>query len=90
MTRQDGACKTSGLQEEYFKGRNSFEHLQSCGGHLETLVLILSGAPPIPSFYVARHNAALRVFYHHLRHCYGIDSKPQLPYSSPVIECLVE
>nr|CAH7740913.1 unnamed protein product [Callosobruchus chinensis] len=36
--------------------------------------------------YVHRHNAALRVLYYHLRHSYGIDETPVLPYAPGDIE----
>nr|CAH7728688.1 unnamed protein product [Callosobruchus chinensis] len=40
--------------------------------------------------YVHRHNAALRVLYYHLRHSYGIDETPVLPYAPGDIESAVE
>nr|CAH7735776.1 unnamed protein product [Callosobruchus chinensis] len=40
--------------------------------------------------YVHRHNAALRVLYYHLRHSYGIDETPVLPYAPGDIESVVE
>nr|CAH7718610.1 unnamed protein product [Callosobruchus chinensis] len=41
-------------------------------------------------FYVHRHNAALRVLYYYLRHSYGIDETPVLPYAPGDIESVVE
>nr|CAH7760149.1 unnamed protein product [Callosobruchus chinensis] len=40
--------------------------------------------------YVHRHNAALRVLYYHLRHSYGIDETPVLPYAPGDIESVIE
>nr|CAH7766629.1 unnamed protein product [Callosobruchus chinensis] len=40
--------------------------------------------------HVHRHNAALRVLYYHLRHSYGIDETPVLPYAPGDIESIVE
>nr|CAH7717534.1 unnamed protein product [Callosobruchus chinensis] len=40
--------------------------------------------------HVDQHNAALRVLYYHLRHSYGIDETPVLPYAPGDIESVVE
>ena len=39
--------------------------------------------------YIHRHNAALRVLYYHLRHVYGVDENPVLPYAPSEIEAVV-
>jgi len=51
---------------------------------------LLSACPvQAVSGYIYRHNAALRVLYYHLRHSYGIDQTPVLPYAPGDIESVV-
>ena len=64
---------------------------RSCRAQPETLMHILSACPSYAvSAYIERHNAALRVLYCHLRHAYGIDETPTLPYALGDIESVVE
>nr|CAH7738014.1 unnamed protein product [Callosobruchus chinensis] len=57
----------------------------------ETLMHLLSACRTYAgTAYVHRHNAALRVLYYHLRHSYGLDETPVLPYAPGDIESVVE
>jgi len=62
-----------------------------CKSHPETVMHLLSACPfYAPNAYIHRHNAALRVLYYHLRHKYGIDKTPVLPYAPGDIASVVE
>ena len=64
---------------------------RSCKTQPETLMHILSACPFYAvTSYIERHNAALKVLYCHLRHAYGIDQTPVLPYVLGEIESVVE
>lgn len=64
---------------------------RACHGSPESLMHLLSACPVYAvSAYIHRHNAALRVLYYHLRHSYGIDRTPVLPYVPGEIESVVE
>nr|CAH7758250.1 unnamed protein product [Callosobruchus chinensis] len=65
--------------------------LTACRQAPETLMHLLSACKTYAgTAYVHRHNAALRVLYYHLRHSYGIDETPVLPYGRGDIESVVE
>ena len=87
---QDGVINTLAY-------RNRVLHIQGpalcrlCHRQPETLMHVLSACPSLAaSSYVYRHNSALRVIYFHLRHAYGIDITPVIPYVPPDIEEVVE
>lgn len=64
---------------------------RACHKSPESLMHLLSACPVYAvSAYIHRHNAALRVLYYHLRHSYGIDETPVLPYAPGDIESVVE
>lgn len=64
---------------------------RACHQAPETLMHLLSACRVYAvSAYIHRHNAALRVLYYHLRHYYGIDNTPVLPYAPGDIESVVE
>lgn len=64
---------------------------RACKKKPETLMHLLSACQKYAvSAYIHRHNAALRVLYYHLRHVYGIDETPTLPYEPGDIESVVE
>nr|CAH7767457.1 unnamed protein product [Callosobruchus chinensis] len=64
---------------------------RACRQAPETLMHLLSACRTYAgTAYVHRHNAALRVLYYHLRHSYGIDETPVLPYAPGDIESVVE
>nr|CAH7747856.1 unnamed protein product [Callosobruchus chinensis] len=64
---------------------------RACRQAPETLMHLLSAWKTYAgTAYVHRHNAALRVLYYHLRHSYGIDETPVLPYAPGDIESVVE
>ncbi|CAG9815370.1 unnamed protein product [Phaedon cochleariae] len=57
----------------------------------ETIMHLLSSCTVYAvSAYIHRDNAALRLLYYHLRHSYGIDGTPVLPYAPGDIESVVE
>lgn len=64
---------------------------RACHRAPESLMHLLSACPVYAtSAYIHRHNAALRVLYYHLRHKYGIDNTPVMPYAPGDIESVVE
>lgn len=64
---------------------------RACRSQPETLMHLLSACSYYASCaYIHRHNAALRVLYYHLRHHYGIDKTPVLPYAPGEIESVIE
>lgn len=87
---QDGVIKTNSYKRVVLK-QNVIDRCRLCGHQGESLMHLLSACPAITQTrYVHRHNAALRVLYYHLRHAYGIDETPVLPYAPGDIEAVVE
>ncbi|CAG0898393.1 unnamed protein product, partial [Darwinula stevensoni] len=64
---------------------------RACGRASETLSHLLSSCKHYAtSLYISRHNNALRVLYYHLRHAYGIDKGPTIPWVPAEVESVVE
>ncbi|KAG5884670.1 hypothetical protein JTB14_033208 [Gonioctena quinquepunctata] len=91
MACQDGVfntlvyrCRVMGIEVPDTRCR-------ACRGAPETIMHLLSACTAYAvSAYIHRHNAALRVLYYHLRHSYGINETPVLPYAPGDIESVVE
>jgi hypothetical protein len=90
MACQDGVLNTLVYRHAVLK-QNVDTTCRSCKQHPETIMHIISACPFYAvSMYVHRHNAALRIVYYHLRHKYGVDITPVLPYLPGEIEAVVE
>lgn len=90
MACQDGVLNTLVYRRAVLKQVVNTS-CRACKAHPETLMHLLSACPYYAaSLYIDRHNSALRVVYYHLRHAYGIDRTPVLPYVPGEIESVVE
>nr|CAH7740828.1 unnamed protein product [Callosobruchus chinensis] len=83
------------LEEHGLSQQLTFSFLRSSGLKSETEGFIMSCQDGVFNTLVYRSrvmgvNAALRVLYYHLRHSYGIDETPVLPYAPGDIESVVE
>ena len=88
---QDGVINTLVYRRLIFGADVADTACRACRSQPETLSHLLSGCGYYAkSAYIHRHNAALRVLYYHLRHRYGIDETPVLPYAPGDIESVVE
>lgn len=89
---QDGVIKTRNYMRHVMGDMSVQDVCRVCKvhGQRETLMHLLSACRSLAqTAYVYRHNAALRVLYYHLRHSYGIDATPMLPWVPGDIEAVV-
>ncbi|XP_074035582.1 uncharacterized protein [Leptinotarsa decemlineata] len=90
MACQDGVFNTLVYRSRVMGIEVPDTRCRACREAPETLMHLLSACPAYAvSAYIHRHNAALRVLYYHLRHSYGIDETPVLPYAPGDIESVV-
>ncbi|TVU57700.1 hypothetical protein FQP88_24255, partial [Vibrio atlanticus] len=88
---QDGVINTLEYRSKVLQVQLPDTSCRRCKQHPETLMHLLSACPVLArGAYIQRHNAALRVLYYYLRHCYGIDVTPVLPYLPGDIPQVVE
>ena len=88
---QDGVINTLVYRSSVMNVDVPNTNCRVCQKSPETLMHILSACSVhAVAGYIHRHNAALRVLYYHLRHSYGIDRSPILPYAPGDIESVVE
>ena len=86
---QDGVVNTLVYRSQFSNVLDT--RCRACRQQPETLMHLLSACPVhAVTSYIHRHNDALRVLYYHLRHCYGIDETPILPFAPNDIEAVVE
>nr|CAI5831238.1 unnamed protein product [Callosobruchus analis] len=91
MACQDGVVNTLVYHGRVMGMNVPDTRCRACRQAPETLMHLLSACKTYAgTAYVHRHNAALRVLYYHLRHSYGIDETPVLPYAPGDIESVVE
>nr|CAH7741340.1 unnamed protein product [Callosobruchus chinensis] len=91
MACQDGVFNTLVYRSRVMGVNVPDARCRACRQAPETLMHLLSACRTYAgTAYVHRHNAALRVLYYHLRHSYGIDETPVLPYAPGDIESVVE
>nr|CAI5870488.1 unnamed protein product [Callosobruchus analis] len=91
MACQDGVVNTLIYRGRVMGMNVPDARCRACRQAPETLMHLLSACKTYAgTAYVHRHNAALRVLYYHLRHSYGIDETPVLPYAPGDIESVVE
>nr|CAI5845153.1 unnamed protein product [Callosobruchus analis] len=91
MACQDGVVNTLVYRGRVMGMNVPDTRCRACRQAPETLMHLLSACKTYAgTAYVHRHNAALRVLYYHLRHSYGIDETPVLPYAPGDIESVVE
>nr|CAH7731550.1 unnamed protein product [Callosobruchus chinensis] len=90
MACQDGVFNTLVYRSRVMGVNVPDARCRACRQAPETLMHLLSACRTYAGTYVHRHNAALRVRYYHLRHSYGIDETPVLPYAPRNIESVVE
>ena len=91
MACQDGVFNTLVYRSRVMGIDVPDARCRACRQAPETLMHLLSACKTYAgTAYVHRHNAALRVLYYHLRHSYGIDETPVLPYAPGDIESVVE
>nr|CAI5837629.1 unnamed protein product [Callosobruchus analis] len=91
MACQDGVVNTLVYRGRVMGMNVPDTSCRACRQAPETLMHLLSACKTYAgTAYVHRHNAALRVLYYHLRHSYGIDETPVLPYAPGDIESVVE
>jgi hypothetical protein len=87
---QDGVLGTLAYRKSILQ-ENISDSCRACKAHPESLTHLLSSCPFYAgSYYIYRHNAALRVIYYHLRQHYGIDATPFVPYAPGDIEEVVD
>ncbi|GLV43782.1 hypothetical protein CBL_20537 [Carabus blaptoides fortunei] len=87
---QDGVMNTLVYQNLITKTAQS-TLCRKCHSQPETLMNVLSASPSLASSaFIYRQNTALRVVYYHLRHAYGIDAIPVLPYIPDDVESVVD
>uniref|UniRef100_A0A6V7LE95 Reverse transcriptase domain-containing protein n=1 Tax=Bracon brevicornis TaxID=1563983 RepID=A0A6V7LE95_9HYME len=87
---QDGVINTLVYRSRIMGLQVPDTRCRACKQAPETLTHLLSACPTYAvSAYIHRHNAALRVLYYHLRHSYGVDGTPVLPYAPGEIESVV-
>lgn len=88
---QDGVINTLVYRRLIFGANVTDTRCRACRRQPETLGHLLSGCSfYAKNAYINRHNSALRVLYYYLRHHYGIDANPVLPYVPGDIESVVE
>nr|CAI5858217.1 unnamed protein product [Callosobruchus analis] len=91
MACQDGVINTLVYRGRVMGMNVPDTHCRACRQAPETLMHLLSTCKTYAgTAYVHRHNVAVRVLYYHLRHSYGIDETPVLPYAPGDIESVVE
>nr|CAH7719945.1 unnamed protein product [Callosobruchus chinensis] len=91
MACQDGVFNTLVYRSRVMGVNVPDARYRACRQAPETLMHLFSACRTYAATaYVHRHNAALRVLYYHLRHSYGIDETPVLPYAPGDIEFVVE
>nr|CAH7743002.1 unnamed protein product [Callosobruchus chinensis] len=86
---QDRAARRNNLMF-YNVSENKSSDLKVRVDHDNNSNILLINNNNAETAYVDRHNVALRVLYYHLRHSYGIDETPVLPYAPGDIESVVE
>lgn len=87
---QDGVISTLAYRKNILQ-ENIVYTCRACKQRPETLTHLLSGCPFYAvSYYIYRHNAALRVIYYYLRQYYGIDNSPVVPNAPRDVEEVVE
>lgn len=88
---QDGVFNTLVYRSRVMDMEVPDINCRACHKAPETLMHLLSSCGVYAvSAYIHRHNAALRVLYYHIRHYYGIDETPVLPYAPGDIQSVVE
>ena len=91
MACQDGVFNTLVYRSRVMGMEVPDTSCRACRRAPETIMHLLSSCTVYAvSAYIHRHNAALRVLYYYLRHSYGIDETPVLPYAPGDIESVVE
>lgn len=91
IAAQDGVIATLTHRKYVCKEAVSTSMCRACKTQPETLMHLISACPSYAAnTYIHRHNAALRVLYYFLRHKYGVDPTPVLPYAPGEIESVVK
>lgn len=87
IAAQDGVISTLSYQKRII-GLDLHNTLcRKCGEKEETVAHLLSACSKYAKTeYIYRHDAALRVLYFFLRHHYGLDDSPVIPYVPESIE----
>lgn len=79
---QDGVFHTQKYRATILKLPTISTKCRACGRDDETTMHLLAACKKyLPTLYIQRHDAALKVLYFHLRHSYGLDAERVPPYS---------
>lgn len=90
IAAQDGVIETLAYRKKILKQNINDINCRACHTNMETQFHLISNCPVYAkTFYLERHNAALRELYAHLRHKLNFDEERKPAYTLGKIEAII-